>query len=180
MSDKIQFVDQTIRDAQQSLWGNTMRTDMIAPIAETMDQVGYRNIATVGSQAFKVQVRNLGENPWQRIRQLSTLIKNTPIRGSYQLGSLSSFDLSTPLEVIALWIKRSVANGIRSFWICDYQDDLEKFVHFARIAKAEGAEAILHCGDVVAPSTLSVLQPLGLPVHVIYGNRLVININRKV
>ena len=39
-----------------------------------------------------------------------------------------------------------------------------------RAAKAEGAEAILHCGDVVAPSTLSVLQPLGLPVHVIHGN----------
>jgi len=39
-----------------------------------------------------------------------------------------------------------------------------------RAAKAEGAEAVLHCGDVVAPSTLSVLKPLGLPVHVIYGN----------
>jgi putative phosphoesterase len=39
-----------------------------------------------------------------------------------------------------------------------------------RAAKAEGAEAVLHCGDVVAPSTLSVLIPLGLPVHVIHGN----------
>jgi len=151
MGDKIQFVDQTPRDAQQSLWGNTMRTDMITPIAETMDQVGYRNIATVGSQAFKVQVRNLGENPWERIRQLSTLIKNTPLRGSYQLGSLSSFDLSTPLEVIALWIKRSVANGIRSFWICDYQDDLEKFVHFAKIARAEGAEVVTSIMYSVSP-----------------------------
>lgn len=128
-----------------------MRTDMITPIAETMDQVGYRNIATVGSQAFKVQVRNLGENPWQRIRQLSTLIKKTPIRGSYQIGSLSSFDLSTPLEVIALWIKRSVANGIRSFWICDYQDDIEKFVHFAKIAKAEGAEVVTSLMYSVSP-----------------------------
>ena len=37
-------------------------------------------------------------------------------------------------------------------------------------AKANGAEAILHCGDVVAPSTLNVLQPLDLPIHVIHGN----------
>jgi putative phosphoesterase len=37
-------------------------------------------------------------------------------------------------------------------------------------AKAKGAEAILHCGDVVAPSTLNVLQPLDLPIHVIHGN----------
>jgi pyruvate/oxaloacetate carboxyltransferase len=142
MSNKIYFVDQTIRDAQQSLWGNTMRTDMIIPIAETMDQVGYRSIATVGSQAFKVAVRNLGENPWERVRLLSKLLKNTPIRGSYQIGSLSSFDLSTPREIITLWIKHSVANGMRSFWICDYQDDIEKFVYFAKIAKDLGAEVV--------------------------------------
>jgi pyruvate/oxaloacetate carboxyltransferase len=142
MSNKIEFIDQTIRDGQQSLWGFMMRTDMIAPIAQTMDRVGYRNIATVGSQAFKIQVRNLGENPWERIRSLAGMIKNTPIRGSYQIGSLSSFDLSTPREIIALWIRRSVANGIRSFWICDYQDDMDKFIHFARIAKAEGAEVV--------------------------------------
>lgn len=142
MSNKIEFVDQTIRDGQQSLWGFTMRTDMITPIAEMMDRVGYRNIATVGSQAFKIQVRNLGEDPWERIRTLATMIKKTPIRGSYQIGSLSSFDLSTPREIIALWIRRSVANGIRSFWICEYQDDMDKFVHFARIAKAEGAEVV--------------------------------------
>ena len=32
--NKIEFVDQTLRDAQQSLWGYMMRTDMITPIAE--------------------------------------------------------------------------------------------------------------------------------------------------
>ena len=55
---KVQFVDQTIRDAQQS-WGNTMRTDDIVPIAETMDKVGYFNIATV-VPAFTVEVRTPG------------------------------------------------------------------------------------------------------------------------
>lgn len=34
----------------------------------------------------------------------------------------------------------------------------------------EGAEAVLHCGDVVAPSTLHCLDKYGLPVHVIHGN----------
>lgn len=37
-------------------------------------------------------------------------------------------------------------------------------------AKERGAQAVLHCGDVVAPSTLTVLQKFGLPVHVIHGN----------
>ena len=142
MSDKIYFVDQTLRDAQQSLWGYTMRTDHMVPIAEMMDKVGYLFIATVGSQAFTVQVRNLNEDPWERIRTLAKLIIRTPLRGSYQIGSLSSFDLSTPRDIITLWIKRSIANGVKSFWICDYQHEMEKFIYFARIAKAEGAEVV--------------------------------------
>ena len=155
--DEISFVDQTIRDAQQSLWGFTMRTRHMIPIAEKMDKVGYRAIATVGSQAFTVQVRILGEDPWERIRQLSRLITKTPLRGSYQIGSLSSFDLSTPRDIIGLWIKRSVANGIKSFWICDYQTDMEKFVYFARIAKAEGAE--------VVPALMYTSSPVHTPEH---------------
>ncbi|NQT55805.1 MAG: pyruvate carboxylase subunit B [Desulfobacteraceae bacterium] len=139
---EISFVDQTLRDSQQSLWGYMMRTDHITPIAETMDRIGYRAIATVGSQAFTVQVRHLNEDPWERIRMLARLIKRTPVRGSYQIGSLSSFDLSTPRDIITLWIKRSVANGIKSFWIADFQHEMEKFIYFARIAKAEGAEVV--------------------------------------
>jgi hypothetical protein len=37
-------------------------------------------------------------------------------------------------------------------------------------ARAAGAQAVLHCGDVVAPSTLQCLNRHGLPVHVIHGN----------
>ena len=140
--DKIQFVDQTIRDAQQSLWGLLMRTDHITPIAQMLDKVGYLAVATVGSQAFTIEVRNHGEDPWERIRLLSQLMPHTCLRGSYQTASLSSFDLSTPRDVISLWIRRSVANGIRSFWICDYQENMERFRYFAHIAKAEGAEVV--------------------------------------
>jgi pyruvate/oxaloacetate carboxyltransferase len=140
--NKIEFIDQTIRDAQQSLWGNLMRTDHITPVAQIMDKVGYRAIATVGSQAFTIQVRNHNENPWERIRILSRLMARTPLRGSYQTASLSSFDLSTPRSIIELWIRRSVANGIRSFWICDYQENMPRFRHFAQVAKAEGAEVV--------------------------------------
>lgn len=37
-------------------------------------------------------------------------------------------------------------------------------------AKNAGAEAVLHAGDVVAPSTLGCLRKYELPVHVIHGN----------
>ncbi|MBN1631950.1 MAG: pyruvate carboxylase subunit B [Thermoleophilia bacterium] len=163
--DTVQFVDQTIRDAQQSLWGNMMRTEHILPIAETMDTVGYRAIATVGSQAFTVAVRNLGEDPWERIRLLSELMPVTPLRGSYQTASLSSFDLSTPRDIISLWIKRSVANGIRSFWICDYQENMERFRYFAQIAKAEGAE--------IVTSLMYTSSPLHTDEHWVAKTRLI-------
>ena len=167
MDNKIYFVDQTLRDAQQSLWGYTMRTDHMVPIAEMMDKVGYLSIATVGSQAFTVQVRNLNEDPWERIRTLSKLITRTPLRGSYQIGSLSSFDLSTPRDIITLWIKRSIANGVKSFWICDYQHEMEKFIYFARIAKAEGSEVVpavmytsspVHTKEIWAQKTRVLMQ----------------------
>lgn len=37
-------------------------------------------------------------------------------------------------------------------------------------AKARGAEAVIHCGDIVAPSTLGAIRDVGLPMHVIHGN----------
>jgi pyruvate/oxaloacetate carboxyltransferase len=163
--DKVHFVDQTIRDAQQSLWGNMMRTEHIAPIAETMDRVGYLAVATVGSQAFTIQVRTHGEDPWERIRLLSKRMPNTCLRGSYQTASLSSFDLSTPRDIISLWIRRSVANGIRSFWICDYQENMERFRYFAQIAKAEEAEIIT--------SLMYTSSPLHTDEHWVEKTRLI-------
>lgn len=39
-------------------------------------------------------------------------------------------------------------------------------------AKAEGAEAVIHCGDVIGAMTLLPLLDLGLPLHVVHGNNL--------
>lgn len=38
--------------------------------------------------------------------------------------------------------------------------------------KALGAEAVVHCGDIIAPSTLRTLRGHGLPVHAIHGNNV--------
>jgi len=54
--------------------------------------------------------------------------------------------------------------------VSDSHDNRPLLETAARDAQAAGAEAILHCGDVVAPSTLEVLKPFDLPVHVIHGN----------
>ncbi len=148
---KLTFVDQTLRDAQQSLWGFTMRTDHIVPIAEVMDRVGFEAVGTVGGNGFTIQARALDEDPWERIRQLSKLMPRTPLETSYMTASLASFDIDTPRDVIALWIKRCVANGIKRFWCCDNQTDMDASRYFGEIVKNEGAENVTCLGYNFSP-----------------------------
>ena len=54
--------------------------------------------------------------------------------------------------------------------ISDSHDQVEFLEAAVREAVAAGAEAVLHCGDVVNPETLRVIMPFDLPVHVIHGN----------
>ena len=54
--------------------------------------------------------------------------------------------------------------------VSDSHDNRRLLALAVEDAKARGAEAVLHCGDVVAPTTLRTLLKFGLPVHVIHGN----------
>ncbi len=54
--------------------------------------------------------------------------------------------------------------------LSDSHDHIPLLEYAVAEAKERGAEVILHCGDVVAPSTLQKIIKFGLPVHVIHGN----------
>lgn len=54
--------------------------------------------------------------------------------------------------------------------LSDSHDRREYLVAAVEQARAAGAGAILHCGDVVSPWALAPLQSFGLPLHVIHGN----------
>ena len=56
--------------------------------------------------------------------------------------------------------------------VSDSHDRASPLADAARAARDDGAEAILHCGDVIGSHTLRPLLELGLPVHVIHGNNL--------
>ena len=138
---EISIVDQTIRDGQQSLWGHMMTTDMILPIAPVMDRVGFKAIYLPGARAAVVHKRYLQENILERYNSISQKIVNTPLRGSFTSWSLSGFEMG-PVATIELWIKRTIAKGIRSFWFVNYQNMSERENYLVRVAKAEGAEII--------------------------------------
>jgi len=54
--------------------------------------------------------------------------------------------------------------------VSDSHDNRALLATAVHDAKTRGAEVVLHCGDVIAPTTLRGLPPIGLPVHVIHGN----------
>lgn len=54
--------------------------------------------------------------------------------------------------------------------LSDSHDHRELFVAALEDARDQGAEAVLHCGDIVAPSTLRLARRFGLPVHAVDGN----------
>jgi oxaloacetate decarboxylase alpha subunit len=138
---EILFVDQTIRDGQQSLWGHMMSSDMILPIAPAMDRVGFRAIYLPGARGAVVHKRHLQESILERFRLISKKIVKTPLRSSFTSWSLSGFEMG-PVALIELWIKRVIANGIRRFWFVNYQNLREREDYLVRVAKAEGAEII--------------------------------------
>jgi hypothetical protein len=56
--------------------------------------------------------------------------------------------------------------------VSDSHDNAPRLAAAVQDARARGAQAVLHCGDVIGSNTLRPLRALGLPVHVIHGNNL--------
>ena len=54
--------------------------------------------------------------------------------------------------------------------VSDSHDHREPLAAAVAEAKSLGAQAVLHCGDLVAPSTLHAIIGLKLPIHLIHGN----------
>ncbi len=54
--------------------------------------------------------------------------------------------------------------------IADSHDHLIPLRAAIERAKAAGAEALIHCGDLVAPFVLAELRKFDGPVHVVFGN----------
>lgn len=56
--------------------------------------------------------------------------------------------------------------------VSDSHDNARLLAAAVEQAKAAGAEAVFHCGDVIGANTLRAALKLGLPMHVIHGNNL--------
>src|SRR5687767_16024129 len=79
---EVKFVDTTLRDGQASLWAENMRTGMMLVVADRIDHAGFQAIELIASSHIKKCVRELREDPFERMRLVAKKITRTPLRRS--------------------------------------------------------------------------------------------------
>jgi len=134
---KISLIDVTLRDAHQCLWATRMTTAMMAETAPMLDRAGFEAIDLVGGAVFDVCVRYLRENPWERMRILSSWVKKTPLIVMTRGQSLFTFEFF-PDDIVALTAERIFANGIRYHTPYDALNDMRNMEVPIRAAKKVG------------------------------------------
>ena len=86
----IKITETVLRDAHQSLIATRMPTELMLPIVDKMDKVGYHSVECWGGATFDACLRFLKEDPWDRLRKLRDGFKNTKLqmlfRGQNILG----------------------------------------------------------------------------------------------
>jgi len=130
----LNYIDTTLRDGQMSLWATEMRTDMILPVAGTLDKAGFDAVEIIAGGGFdKKMIRDLREDPLERIRLVRERMQKTPlriVRGRY----LTGFQI-TPRCIDDLWWDRMALHGIRQARLADSSNTvwrLERLVGSAR------------------------------------------------
>lgn len=56
--------------------------------------------------------------------------------------------------------------------VSDSHDRSEPLAAAITAAQAAGAEAVIHCGDLIGANTLRASLKLGIPIHAVHGNNL--------
>ena len=115
---KLQFTETVLRDANQSLIATRMPIDDFLPILEKMDKAGYYSLECWGGATFDSCLRYLNEDPWERLRKIKSVVKNTKLqmllRGQNMLGYKHY-----PDDVVRAFIRKAVENGIDIIRIFD-------------------------------------------------------------
>jgi oxaloacetate decarboxylase alpha subunit len=143
MTKSIEFIDTSVRDGNQSLWGATgLTTPDVLAIAPVMDRVGYHALDFTSSTHMAVSVRFHQEDPWERIRVASAAMPDTPL-GMITTGMRFISWVPADEEVMRLSYRLVVRNGLRRVQIADPSNDPVRVQRIAAMAKTEGVEEVV-------------------------------------
>ncbi len=134
---RLQIMDTTIRDGQQSLWATRMPVGDMLPILSKMDRVGYWAIEAWGGATFDTCLRFLDENPWERLRSIKAQTPNTPLAMLSRGQNLVGYKHYSR-DIVNHFIKAAKRNGVHVFRVFDALNDIRNIV--------DNAEAIKECG----------------------------------
>jgi oxaloacetate decarboxylase (Na+ extruding) subunit alpha len=140
---KLEIVDTTTRDGNQSLWGATgLTTPDVLAIAPVMDRVGFHACDFTSSTHMAVSVRFHQEDPWARLREVAAAMPNTPLS---MITTGKRFISWRPCaeDVQALVFRCAVRNGLRRVQIADPMNDPDDLAKMAAIARAEGVAEVV-------------------------------------
>jgi oxaloacetate decarboxylase alpha subunit len=141
MPKTVRLIDVTLRDAHQCLWATRMTTAMMKDIAPLLDRAGFEAIDLVGGAVFDVAVRYLREDPWERMRILSSWVTETPLIVHHRGQSLFTFEFFAD-DVVEMTAERIAANGIRYHTPYDALNDIRNLEVPVRAAKRVGLHTV--------------------------------------
>ncbi|BFM11408.1 sodium-extruding oxaloacetate decarboxylase subunit alpha [Simiduia litorea] len=158
---KLGITDVVLRDAHQSLFATRLRIDDMLPIAAKLDQVGFWSLETWGGATFDACIRYLGEDPWDRLRELKKAMPNTPqqmlFRGQNILGYRHYAD-----DVVEKFVERAAHNGMDVFRVFDAMNDVRNLQTALRAVKNVGKHAQGTISYTVSPvHTLAMWVDMG-------------------
>ncbi|MBO7341123.1 MAG: oxaloacetate decarboxylase subunit alpha, partial [Clostridia bacterium] len=142
---KVYITDTILRDAHQSQAATRMRLTDMLPALAALDEVGYWSLECWGGATFDACMRFLGEDPWERLRTLKKAMPNTRLqmllRGQNLLGYKHYAD-----DVVDLFVKKSIENGISVVRIFDALNDVRNMEAAMRATKKYGG----HCEAAIS------------------------------
>ncbi|NQY03122.1 MAG: sodium-extruding oxaloacetate decarboxylase subunit alpha [Halieaceae bacterium] len=139
-SSTLGITDVVLRDGNQSLLATRVRLDDMLPIAAAMDEIGFWSVETWGGATFDACIRYLGEDPWERIRELKKAMPNTRqqmlFRGQNILGYRHYAD-----DVVQRFVERAAVNGVDVFRVFDAMNDMRNLEVALRAVSNVGKHA---------------------------------------
>lgn len=120
---KVNFTETVLRDANQSLIATRMPFSDFEPILSTVDKAGYYSLECWGGATFDSCLRYLNEDPWERLRKIRAACPNTKLQMLLRGQNLLGYK-HYPDDVVRLFVKKSVENGIDIIRIFDALNDV--------------------------------------------------------
>ena len=120
---KVNFTETVLRDANQSLIATRMPFSAFEPVLSKLDKAGYYSLECWGGATFDSCLRYLDEDPWERLRKIRAACPNTKLQMLLRGQNLLGYK-HYPDDVVRLFVKKSIENGIDIIRIFDALNDV--------------------------------------------------------